>query len=515
MAQEFICTSTEPVVQTKEGKLRGFKLGSTYHFYGVKYAECKRWQQPLPVEPWDGIKDALSYGYITYPASPDSPNGDLMVPHRFWPKSEDCLNLNIWTQSIDKNAKKPVMVWMHGGGYASGSAIEMVAYDGRNMSEFGDIVFVSINHRLNILGFLDVSPYGEEYKNSANCGMADLVAALQWIHDNIEGFGGDPGNVTIFGQSGGGGKVSTLMQIPAADGLYHKVIVESGLRAVAERKVDASFSPAIIKAIMKHAGTDKFEDLLAMSPEELLKWVDVITPELAEQGISTRNWGPFVNDWFVGHALEDGFTEYGKTVPMMLGSNIAEFGFAAPANKYGYTEEEREEYVKAAFPDGGAEKLMELFRKAWPNKNIIDSIYVDDGYRPSTLEYMDLRVKSGCAPTYNYVFAFEFPYDGGKSAWHCSEIPFAFRNTDKVAICNKPGVSELLENQMSAAWVNFARTGNPNNEYLPVEWPEWKEGAGASMIFDEKCEVKVDFDRELSAYHKTLKFVPVVPKMNF
>ena len=134
-------------------------------------------------------------------------------------------------------------------------------------------------------------PYGEEYKNSANCGMADLVAALQWIHDNIEGFGGDPGNVTIFGQSGGGGKVSTLMQIPAADGLYHKVIVESGLRAVAERKVDASFSPAIIKAIMKHAGTDKFEDLLAMSPEELLKWVDVITPELAEQGISTRNWG--------------------------------------------------------------------------------------------------------------------------------------------------------------------------------------------------------------------------------
>ena len=511
MAKEFFCTATEPVVETKAGKLRGFKLGDIYHFYGVKYAECKRWQQPTPVEAWDGIKDALSYGYITYPASPDSPNGDLMVPHRFWPKSEDCLNLNIWTPSIDKDAKKPVMVWMHGGGFASGSAIEMIAYDGENLAEHGDLVFISVNHRLNVLGFLDVSDYGEKYANSGNCGMADLVAALQWVKDNIANFGGDPDNVTIFGQSGGGGKVTSLMQIPAADGLFHKVIVESGLRSVADRKVDKNFSKAILEGIMKKAGTEDIEVLATMPVEDLLK----IVSELGKEGVDTRGWGPLENGWYLGHALEVGFTEHGKTIPMILGSNIAEFGFGAPANKYAYTEEQREAYVKKAFPDGGAEKLIELFKAAWPNKNIIDAVTVDDGYRPSTLEYMDLRAKEGCAPTYNYVFAFEFPYDGGKSAWHCSEIPFAFRNTDKVALCNKPGVSELLENQMSTAWANFAKNGDPNNEYLPVEWPVWTTEAGSSMIFDEKCEVKVDFDRELSAHHLTLKYVPFVPEMNF
>ena len=511
ISKDFLCTPSEPVVETKEGKLRGFKLGTTYHFYGIKYANCKRWQQPTPVEPWEGIKDALAYGYITYPQSPDSPNGDLLVPHRFWPKSEDCLNLNVWTQSIDRGAKKPVMVWMHGGGFASGSAIEMVAYDGKNLSEFGDIVFVSINHRLNVLGYLDVSEYGEEYWNSGNCGMADLVAALQWVHDNIEGFGGDPENVTIFGQSGGGGKVSTLMQIPAADGLFQKVIVESGLRSVADRNVDKEFSKAVVEGLFKKAGTDKIEDLANMPVETLLKYVD----ELGQEGINTRGWGPLVNDYFVGHALKDGFTENGKKIVMMLGSNINEMGFMSPGGKWELSEEEQKEYVRQAFPDGGADELMELFRKAWPNKNLIDSVFVDDGYRPSTLEYMDLRVKSGCAPTYNYVFAWEFPYDGGKSAWHCSEIPFAFRNIDKVPVCNKGEISELLQNQMSQAWVNFARTGNPNNEYLPVEWPEWKEGAGATMVFDDPCEVKVDFDRELAACHKALKYVPVVPKMNF
>ena len=230
----------------------------------------------------------MAYGYITYPASPDSPNGDLTVTHRFWPKSEDCLNLNIWSQSIDPAAKKPVMVWMHGGGFASGSAIEMIAYDGANLSEYGDVVVVSINHRLNILGFLDLSDYGEKYQNSGNCGMADLVAALQWIHDNIAAFGGDPDNVTIFGQSGGGGKVSTLMQIPAADGLFHKVIVESGLRSAADRLVDKSFSQNILSGLFRKTGTEDIEVLANMPVETLLGYVD----ELKKEGVNTFGWGP-------------------------------------------------------------------------------------------------------------------------------------------------------------------------------------------------------------------------------
>ena len=228
MARNFMCTKTDPVVETKAGKLRGFQLDGTYAFHGVKYADAKRFHQPTPVEPWEGIKNALAYGYVCPMLQQDQPSNELMVPHRYWPLDENCQYLNIWTQHLDPNAKKPVLVWLHGGGFAAGSSIEHIAYEGENMSKYGDVVVISLNHRLNILGYLDLSPFGEEYKNSGNAGNADMVAALQWIHENIANFGGDPENVTLFGQSGGGMKVWTLMQTPAADGLFHKGVVQSG-----------------------------------------------------------------------------------------------------------------------------------------------------------------------------------------------------------------------------------------------------------------------------------------------
>ena len=229
MARNFMCTKTDPVVETKAGKLRGFQLDGTYAFHGVKYADAKRFHQPTPVEPWEGIKNALAYGYVCPMLQQDQPSNELMVPHRYWPLDENCQYLNIWTQHLDPNAKKPVLVWLHGGGFAAGSSIEHIAYEGENMSKYGDVVVISLNHRLNILGYLDLSPFGEEYKNSGNAGNADMVAALQWIHENIANFGGDPENVTLFGQSGGGAKVTTLLQTPAADGLFHKGIVMSGV----------------------------------------------------------------------------------------------------------------------------------------------------------------------------------------------------------------------------------------------------------------------------------------------
>lgn len=178
---------------------------------------------------WEGIKDASSYGFVCPLLSQDTPSAELLVPHRYWPQDEHCQNLNIWTNSLDKEKKSPVMVWLHGGGYFAGSSIEQVAYDGFNMCMNGDVVVVSVNHRLNVLGYLDLSPFGEKYKNSGNAGHADLVAALGWIHDNIELFGGDPYNVTIFGQSGGGMKVADLMQIADADGLFHRGLIMSGV----------------------------------------------------------------------------------------------------------------------------------------------------------------------------------------------------------------------------------------------------------------------------------------------
>lgn len=211
---KFVCAADYPVVQTEAGKLRGYVWNDTFIFKGIKYADAKRFRRPEKVQPWEGIKDAQSYGMVCPLLEQDKPGMELLVPHMYWPMDENCQYLNIWTQSIDKEAKKPVMVWLHGGGFFAGSSIEQIAYDGENMSREGDVVVVSLNHRLNVLGYLDLSPFGAEYEASANTGSLDMIAALQWVHDNIAAFGGDPDNVTIFGQSGGGAKVWTLMQMP-------------------------------------------------------------------------------------------------------------------------------------------------------------------------------------------------------------------------------------------------------------------------------------------------------------
>ena len=191
-----------PVLHTTSGDLKGYFYDGVYIYKGIPYAYADRFQMPVPSK-WDGVKDATNYGFVCPLQNQDTPNGELMVPHRYWPQDEHCQSLNIWTNKLDPEAKKPVLVWFHGGGYAAGSSIEQVAYDGVSIAKKGDSILVSVNHRLNILGYLDLSPFGEKYKNSANAGHADMVAALQWVHDNIALFGGDPENVTIFGQSGG------------------------------------------------------------------------------------------------------------------------------------------------------------------------------------------------------------------------------------------------------------------------------------------------------------------------
>jgi para-nitrobenzyl esterase len=206
-----------PVVQVQGGKLRGFRDGKSTIFLGIPYAEAERFELPKPVTPWEGIKSAQAWGPVSPIPNMTEPGIDEFVfPHRYWLENEHCQVLNIWTQDLTPAARKPVMVWMHGGGFTNGSSMESYAYEGKNLSEFGDVVVVSLNHRLNIIGTLDLSAYGPQYAQSRYAGTADLVSALQWVHDNIESFGGDPGNVTIFGQSGGGSKVARMMHTPVA-----------------------------------------------------------------------------------------------------------------------------------------------------------------------------------------------------------------------------------------------------------------------------------------------------------
>ena len=499
MAREFLCTKTEPVVETKAGKLRGFRLDGTYAFHGVKYADAKRFHQPEPVKPWEGIKNALAYGYVCPMLRQDEPSNELMVPHRYWPLDENCQYLNIWTQSLDPKAKKPVLVWLHGGGFAAGSSIEHIAYEGENMSKYGDVVVVSLNHRLNILGYLDLSPFGAEYENSANAGNADMVAALEWIHENIENFGGDPENVTLFGQSGGGMKVWTLMQTPAADGLFHKGVVQSGC-IEGFVQADDTDGTAIVTALMEELGTDDVKTLETIPYAQLAAAYNKVMPEVAKTGVYVGG-NPKANGWYVGDPCVVGFTEHAKTIPVMVGTVLGEFSFMPALDP-----EEKadavliEEKLQKMYGEH-TEALKALFKKAYPDKDISDLLFIDSIFRAPSIDFLHKKAQHPESGTYSYLMSYTFPYDGGHIAWHCSEIPFVFHNTSLVAAFNEPGVTDRLEKQMCDAWLNFARTGKPSSDELP-DWPACTPDDEATMIFDKTCEVRHNYDHELIALHK-------------
>ena len=501
MARKFVCTTTEPVVQTSYGKLRGFILDGTYTFYGIKYADAKRFQFPTPPQSWEGVKDALGYGYVCPMLRQDEPgSGELKVPHRYWPMDENCQYLNIWTQSVDPSAKKPVMVWLHGGGFAAGSSIEQQAYDGDALSRFGDVVVVTLNHRLNILGYLDLSPFGEKYKNSGNAGNADMVAALKWIHENIAAFGGDPDNVTLFGQSGGGMKVYTLMQTPSAEGLFHKGIIQSGVANFPNKALPDG--TRIVKALMEELGLKDVEELETIPYEDLAKAYNKVSPALAKEGYYIGGGGPIPDDFYPGDPFVIGFTDHAKTIPVMVGTVLDEFPAFGPGypDRHTMTKEEGRKLIADKFGEANADKLIALFEKAYPGKPLCDLAMMDGVFRKASKDFIKLKAACPESATYSYMFTLELPVDEGTGPWHCSEIPFVFHNATTTPYCNIPGVTEKLEYQMASAWVNFARYGNPNDPSLP-QWPASTPDDEACMIFDRECEVRHNHDNELVDLH--------------
>ncbi len=510
MAKQFVCTKTEPVVQTQAGKLRGFIIDGTYTFHGIKYADAQRFQAPQPPAPWEGVKDAFSYGYVSPMLDREGCQGEIMVPHRYWPKDEHCQYLNLWTQSIDPSAKKPVMVWLHGGGFSAGSSIEHIGYDGENLSKYGDVVVVTLNHRLNILGYLDLSPYGEKYANSGNAGNADLVAALQWVRDNIANFGGDPDNVTIFGQSGGGAKVFNLMQTPKADGLFHKGIIMSGVFD-GMMKPKSHDSRPLIGAMLNYLGLTEaqVEELETLPYERLAEAYKAVAPEIEKQGHYVGNC-PIENDFYVGDPRDVGFTDHAKTIPVIVGSVFGEFDFGPGiANKYNLTQEEQLEILRKKL-GGHAEELAQAFRQCYPEKCLVDLLSLDGVCREPSKDFARKKAAHPQAPTYCYLFNLDMPLDDGHCAWHCADIPFFFHNTDKVFVCDIPGVSDLLEDRMAGSFVNFARYGAPSCPSLP-EWTPCAPDDVATMIFDRECAVRHNHDDALyKAYlpHAPNPFAP-------
>ena len=501
-------TSAEATLaQTTGGSVAGYIDNGIFTYKGIPYAKAERFMPPVPADKWEGVRSCRAYG-------PTCPQGKRMGWYSDeqafsfnWNDGfpdEDCLRVNIWTPGINDGKKRPVMVWLHGGGYSAGSGQELPSYDGRNLAEKGDVVVVTLNHRLNVLGFLDLSAYGEKYAHSGNSGLLDLVAALEWVQENIANFGGDASNVTIFGQSGGGGKVSTLLATPAAKGKFHKAIVQSGAML---RTMDSRWSRRIGAAVVEELGITPcrideiskvpFEDLLAAGEKVIAR----LKPEAEKQGFASFifGWAPTVDGSVLPRQpFSPDAPEQSKDVPMMIGTTIHEFSLSTYVPQLRTIDKSAAiEYLKTKYGEK-TDEFLRLFENTYPDYQPKDLIDTDFTFRPSAIEQAVIKARQGGAPVYTYMFAWESPVlDGILRSTHCMEIPFVFNNADIHASMTGGGKDALeLAEKMSQAWINFARTGDPNTEDLP-QWPVYNCSEGAAMIFNDDCEVRYNHDKEL------------------
>lgn len=502
-------TSAEvTVAATQYGKVAGYIENGIYIYKGIPYAKAERFMPPTAPDSWEGVRSSRAYG-------PTSPQAKRMgwysdeIGFSFnWNDGfhdEDCLRVNIWTPGVNDRKKRPVMVWLHGGGYSTGSGQELPSYDGANLARKGDVVVVTLNHRLNVLGFLDLSVYGEKYAQSGNVGLLDLVAALQWVNKNIESFGGDPSNVTIFGQSGGGGKVSTLLATPSAKGLFHKAIIQSGSML---RTMDSGFSRRIGQATVEELGiaSSNIDEIVKVPYEKLLaageKAVARIRKEAESKGVVTSfifGWAPTVDGTVLpSQPFDPQAPELSKDIPVMIGTTLHEFTASTyvPAMRT-ITKDEAENIIRKKYGDR-TDDFIAAFGKAYPGYRPVDLVDVDFVFRPNAVEQARLKAAQGGAPVYMYMFTWESPVmDGILRSTHCMEIPFVFNNAGLHSTMTGGGKDACaLADKMSGAWMNFARTGNPNTESLP-QWDVYTPDKGATMFFDNECEVKYNHDKEL------------------
>ena len=504
---ELLTSSQATVVQTVSGKVAGYIDDGIFTYKGIPYAKAERFMPPVPADPWEGVRSSRAYG-------PTCPQGkrtgwysDELAFSFSWDDGfpdEDCLRVNIWTPGINDGKKRPVMVWLHGGGYSSGSGQELPSYDGRNLADKGDVVVVTLNHRLNVLGFLDLSAYGEKYSRSGNAGLLDLVAALDWIQKNITKFGGDASNVTIFGQSGGGGKVSTLLATPDAKGMFHKAIVQSGAML---RTMESRWSRRIGAAVVEELGISpcKIDEIKNVPYDKLLaageKAIARIKPEAEKEGYAAFifGWAPTVDGSVLPRQpFDPQAPEQSKEIPIMIGTTLHEFTASTYVPEMRtISHEEAEGYLKRTYGNRTAE-FVELFKDTYPGYEPKDFIDTDFIFRPNAVELANIKFRQGGAPVYTYLFAWESPVmDGILRSTHCMEIPFVFNNADVHASMTGGGKDALeLAEKMSQAWINFARTGDPNTEDLP-QWPVYNCSEGAAMIFNDDCEVRYNHDKEL------------------
>lgn len=473
------------IVRTESGMVKGFNHEGTMGFLGIPYAKVERFMPPMPVDKWDTIRVCDHWG--------------PQVMQNTWGKklSEDEMSeknscvLNVWT--TDTKACKPVMLWLHGGGFDSGTS----AWNPGMCLAKKDVVVVSINHRLNILGFLDLSACGEKYRFSGNVGMLDVVQALQWIQENIRQFGGDPSNVTIFGESGGGGKVGTLLCMPSARGLFHKAIIMSGtILNVNTKAMTEELGKAVLKELnidAEHVDRIKdvpYEDLYAAGQRAMAASIGTRKPGTPMMW----GFGPTPDgEVLLQQPFQNGFADISTDVPILIGTTFNELQRLRYDRKM-TLQEARKELV-ATFGNE-TDDYVKAFAKAYPDYIPQDLLSIDWLFRPKTIITADEIAESREAKTYMYMFTWRSPVNNGSIHGH--ELKFCF-NTLHHAENELPSPTEEdlhLADIMSSVWAQFAKTGNPNIDELPY-WRSYTKDNGEMMVFNHQCMIRNNPDREL------------------
>ena len=496
MTQDTKGTSMTGAVRTTAGRVRGVVRNGVHQFWGVPYGASteghNRFMPPVKPAPWSGVRDAFQVSQRA-PQDEGGPISVVWALDRREEMGEDCLGINIFTPGLD-NRDRPVMVWLHGGGFSGGSG-NWLLYDGTNLAQKEDVVVVAVNHRLNLFGFLHLAELGgEKWAQSTNVGMQDIVGVLEWIRDNIDDFGGNPDNVTIFGQSGGGGKTTTAMAMPSAKGLFHRSIAQSGS---AFRGTAGSDATEAAERFLAGLGlrTDQLDQLQRMPWRQLQE-------AFFSERIQGLGRGPVIDGTVLPrHQWDPTAPAYSVDVPLMMGSTETENGWSGPPPFELSDTDMLARFTTLANDDEKkAGELIALYQRKHPglrNQMLWLTAQSDNSRRWNAQALGQLKFEQGGAPSYLYFFNWYSPvYDNRMGSYHTLDIPFALYNVDIAAsMTGSQQRKYALADTMSAAWAAFARNGNPNHADMPT-WPAFNPRDFPTMILGDEVQAVNDPNRE-------------------